>query len=45
MGNVEAPAEGICDLTTVCSECGEQMIAEGAHYRCPNCGWRDSCCF
>jgi hypothetical protein len=33
-----------CDLSTVCLACGEQMREEHAHYRCPACGWRDSCC-
>lgn len=34
-----------CDLSTVCFVCGVDMKPEGAHYRCPECGWRDSCCF
>jgi len=33
-----------CDLSTVCLACGAQMREEHAHYRCPSCGWRDSCC-
>jgi hypothetical protein len=33
-----------CDLSTTCLQCGEQMREEHAHYRCPACGWRDSCC-
>jgi predicted RNA-binding Zn-ribbon protein involved in translation (DUF1610 family) len=32
------------DLSTTCLSCGEQMREEHAHYRCPACGWRDSCC-
>lgn len=46
----EAPtaeqAEGVkCELSTVCPDCGVQMSPEHAHYRCPSCGYRDSCCF
>ncbi|HEV8623635.1 MAG TPA: hypothetical protein VG034_04200 [Acidimicrobiia bacterium] len=37
-----ATAEG--DLSTICLVCGEEMRPEHAHYRCPACGWRDSCC-
>jgi rubrerythrin len=33
-----------CDLSTTCMVCGSPMSAEHAHYRCPACGWRDSCC-
>ena len=33
------------DLDTVCPECQTQMRPEHAHYRCPACGYRDSCCF
>jgi hypothetical protein len=33
-----------CDLSTACGLCGEAMVPEHAHYRCPACGWRDSCC-
>ena len=32
------------DLSTVCLQCGTLMREEHAHYRCPACGWRDSCC-
>ncbi|MGZ6994754.1 MAG: hypothetical protein ACXVIM_06050 [Acidimicrobiia bacterium] len=32
------------DLSTMCLACGEAMREEHAHYRCPACGWRDSCC-
>ena len=38
------PAACEADLSTVCLACGEQMREEHAHYRCPACGWRDSCC-
>jgi hypothetical protein len=40
-GTAAAPA---CDLSTTCLACGEAMRPEHAHYRCPVCGWRDSCC-
>ena len=33
-----------CDLSTTCLVCGSRMREEHAHYRCPECGWRDSCC-
>ena len=44
------PSEGTeakpaCDLSTTCPSCGQQMQPEHAHYRCPACGYRDSCCF
>jgi predicted RNA-binding Zn-ribbon protein involved in translation (DUF1610 family) len=32
------------DLSTTCLACGAPMREEHAHYRCPECGWRDSCC-
>jgi hypothetical protein len=38
------------DLSTVCTPCHQgkdrrvQMIPVHAHYQCPECGWRDSCC-
>lgn len=32
------------DLSTTCGNCGAEMRPEHAHYRCPACGWRDSCC-
>lgn len=34
-----------CDLSTTCPSCATQMLPEHAHYRCPSCGYRDSCCF
>ena len=34
-----------CDLSTTCPNCGAQMQPEHAHYRCGDCGYRDSCCF
>jgi exosome complex RNA-binding protein Csl4 len=27
-----------------CPHCEGEMRPEHAHYRCENCGWRDSCC-
>ncbi|MFY9588170.1 MAG: hypothetical protein WAT66_12020 [Actinomycetota bacterium] len=41
---MEEPATTSCDLSTTCGMCGEEMRPEHAHYRCPSCGWRDSCC-
>lgn len=29
----------------LCPVCGIEMQPEHAHYRCPQCGYRDSCCF
>jgi len=40
----EAPAKE-CDLSTTCPSCGSEMRPEHAHYKCPACGYRDSCCF
>jgi ribosomal protein L40E len=34
-----------CDLSTVCPECGADLLPEHAHYSCRHCGYRDSCCF
>ncbi|HEX4450067.1 MAG TPA: hypothetical protein VH143_04300 [Kofleriaceae bacterium] len=34
-----------CDLTTTCPTCMIEMQPEHAHYKCPKCGYRDSCCF
>jgi hypothetical protein len=34
-----------CDLTTTCPTCMIEMQPEHAHYKCPLCGYRDSCCF
>jgi hypothetical protein len=45
-----APACRPPDLSTVCTPCHEgrgkvvKMIPVHAHYQCPECGWRDSCC-
>jgi len=27
-----------------CPLCGGTMIPEHAHFKCSECGWRDSCC-
>jgi len=27
-----------------CQQCGSDLYAEHAHFRCASCGWRDSCC-
>jgi hypothetical protein len=39
------PPLGPCDLDTTCPNCTTLMQPEHAHYRCPACGYRDSCCF
>jgi hypothetical protein len=41
---IAAPSDRACDLSTTCLVCGTAMQPEHAHYRCPGCGWRDSCC-
>ncbi len=33
------------DLSITCPTCATLMEPEHAHYRCPRCGYRDSCCF
>jgi hypothetical protein len=33
-----------CDTSTQCGWCGGPMVPEHAHYRCVECGQRDSCC-
>lgn len=40
----QATDETPADLSTRCLACGAEMAPEHAHYRCPRCGWRDSCC-
>jgi hypothetical protein len=32
------------DLSCTCPDCGSVMQPEHAHYRCPVCGYRDTCC-
>lgn len=45
-----APAVGVeaCAsphaIFSECPLCGGGMRPEHAHYRCTECGWRDSCC-
>jgi hypothetical protein len=34
-----------CDLSIMCPVCCIAMHPEHAHYKCPRCGYRDSCCF
>ena len=34
-----------CDLSVTCPTCMIAMRPEHAHYKCPQCGYRDSCCF
>ncbi|MGH2694676.1 MAG: hypothetical protein ACRDJJ_07625 [Actinomycetota bacterium] len=41
----EIEIEKICDLSTTCAQCGAQMYPVHSHYQCPDCGYRDSCCF
>jgi hypothetical protein len=43
-GRAVMETESPTDLSTVCLQCGTPMREEHAHYRCPACGWRDSCC-
>lgn len=38
-------AQAECNLSTTCPSCGAEMRPEHAHYKCPACGYRDSCCF
>jgi Zn finger protein HypA/HybF involved in hydrogenase expression len=33
------------DLSITCPTCATEMRPEHAHYKCPQCGYRDSCCF
>jgi hypothetical protein len=46
--NVEKPelccSINVPDTSTQCIRCGSDMTPEHAHYRCYNCGERDSCC-
>ncbi len=46
-GEPEQAAEPVkqCDLSTTCPNCSTEMQPEHAHYKCPACGYRDSCCF
>ncbi|HEY0253472.1 MAG TPA: hypothetical protein VGC41_18185, partial [Kofleriaceae bacterium] len=42
---IEPLPKPACDLTTTCPTCMIEMQPEHAHYKCPSCGYRDSCCF
>jgi predicted RNA-binding Zn-ribbon protein involved in translation (DUF1610 family) len=42
---IEVVVADAADLSTTCPSCNTQMRPEHAHYRCPACGYRDSCCF
>ena len=44
MESNDVTAQEQADLSTTCLQCGSPMREEHAHYRCPTCGWRDSCC-
>lgn len=33
-----------CDMSITCDVCLVEMEPEHAHYRCPKCRRRDSCC-
>jgi hypothetical protein len=41
-----APAVPCSALATFeeCPMCASALEPEHAHFRCPHCGWRDSCC-
>jgi hypothetical protein len=41
-----APAPDCSPFATFeeCPLCSNALEAEHAHFRCPECGWRDSCC-
>jgi hypothetical protein len=41
-----APAPRCSPLATFdeCPMCAGPLAAEHAHFRCNECGWRDSCC-
>lgn len=41
----EEPPKQCADLSTTCPNCSTEMLPEHAHYKCPACGYRDSCCF
>lgn len=41
----DAAAIAQCELATTCPTCTVEMLPEHAHYKCPVCGYRDSCCF
>jgi hypothetical protein len=42
-----APPAQICSRHATfdeCPMCSGPLAAEHAHFRCNECGWRDSCC-
>ena len=43
--NPKAPPMSKADLSITCPTCATLMQPEHAHYKCPRCGYRDSCCF
>jgi rubrerythrin len=44
----DAALEDVCNnrfaIFNECPLCGSALSPEHAHFRCPTCGWRDSCC-
>lgn len=38
------PARSALGTFDACPHCGGALAAEHAHFRCSECGWRDSCC-
>lgn len=38
------PARSPLAPFAACPLCGGPLAPEHAHYRCGDCGWRDSCC-
>jgi hypothetical protein len=43
------PADASCARNPLgtfaaCPMCDGPLAPEHAHFRCPSCGWRDSCC-
>jgi Zn finger protein HypA/HybF involved in hydrogenase expression len=42
---VQAVRLAKADLSITCPTCTTLMQPEHAHYKCPRCGYRDSCCF
>lgn len=44
-GAAHCPPGRATAVDILCPVCGIEMHPEHAHYRCPQCGYRDSCCF
>jgi ribosomal protein S27AE len=38
------PGRSVLATFDECPRCGGAMAPEHAHFRCTECGWRDSCC-